>query len=95
MDSNVSINRVFRLHKRCATVILNAEPRHSSIDLFNKLSWLPFYLESDIKTGVLAFNRINNNVPGYISKLLALNGHQHTRITPFSNAKFLTHRYGI
>ena len=39
------ILKLFKLQKRPARIILNAEPRHPSIDAFSKLNWLPFYVE--------------------------------------------------
>jgi hypothetical protein len=47
--SKNNITKIFKLQKRCARIILDAEPRHSSINIFNNLGWLPFYVESDIR----------------------------------------------
>ena len=41
----------------CAQVILDARSRHSPVDLFIRLGWLPFNLESDIKKCILAYKR--------------------------------------
>ena len=40
-----NLNKVFRLQKRAARVILNADTRANSVDLFKELSWLPFFHE--------------------------------------------------
>ena len=37
-----NLNKVFRLQKRAARVILNADTRANSVDHFKELSWLPF-----------------------------------------------------
>ena len=37
-----NLNTVFRLQKRAARVILNADTRANSVDLFRELNWLPF-----------------------------------------------------
>lgn len=92
-SSQDNINRIFKMQKRCARVILNADSRHSSVDLFNKLSWLPCFIESDIKRCVLAFKRLHNNVPDYINNLLKLNSEQHRRSTRNAHIKFVTPRY--
>jgi hypothetical protein len=75
------INMIFKLQKRCARVILDAHPRHSSIDLFNTLGWVPFYVEADVKRCLVAYKRSADTCPDYIKDLLILNGDQHKRNT--------------
>ena len=43
-----SLNRVLKLQKRAARVILSADYMASSVELFNKLSWIPFYEQGKI-----------------------------------------------
>ena len=43
-----NLNKVFRLQKRAARVILNTDTRENSVDLFKELSWLPFFHEAVI-----------------------------------------------
>ena len=38
--------KVFKLQKRCARIILDAQQPHSTVDLFNTLTWVPFNIES-------------------------------------------------
>ena len=38
-----NLNKVFRLQKRAARVILNADTRANSVDLFRELNWLPYF----------------------------------------------------
>ena len=40
-----NLNKVFRLHKRAARVILNADTRANSVDLFRELNWLSFFMK--------------------------------------------------
>ena len=40
-----NVNKVFRLPKRAARVILNADTRANSVDLFRELNWLPFCMK--------------------------------------------------
>jgi hypothetical protein len=42
------LQRVLKLQKRAARVILDADRRACSVDLFNTLGWLPFYIEVHI-----------------------------------------------
>ena len=37
-----NLSKVFRLQKRAARVILNADTRPNSVDLFRELNWLSF-----------------------------------------------------
>ena len=44
--SKGNINSIFKLQKRAARIILDAEPCSRSVPLFNSLNWIPFYHES-------------------------------------------------
>ena len=46
--------KVFKLQKRCARIILDAQQRHGTVDLFNTLKWVPFNI--DIKRCLMAYN---------------------------------------
>ena len=91
--SKDNLNKIFKLQKLAARVILDAQPRHSSVDLFNKLGWVPFYVESDIRKCCLALKRIKGETPQYLNKFLVLNGDQHKRITRNSNCNFIFPKY--
>ena len=41
-----NLNKLFRLQTRTARVILNADTRTNSVDLFGELNWLPFFSQS-------------------------------------------------
>ena len=88
-----NVNKIFRLQKRCSRIILDAEPHHSTVDLFNKLGWLPFYVESDIKRCILAYKRIIGETPDYINSMLRRNSEQHSRRTRSAHLSFITPRY--
>ena len=49
-----SFQRVLKLQKRAARIIiiLDADRMAPSIEMFNKLNWLPFTKESDLKSNV-------------------------------------------
>ena len=40
-----NLNKVFRLQKRAARVILNADTRANSVNLVRELNWLPFFMK--------------------------------------------------
>ena len=47
--------RVFKLQKRAARVILEADTRSNSVKHFKKLAWLPFYDEVKLNKSILVF----------------------------------------
>ena len=68
-----NVNKVFRLQKRAARVILNADTRANSVDLFRKLNWLPFFHEAKINQCALVYRRLNGVFPDYVLELLKRN----------------------
>ena len=57
--SKDNLQRLLRLQKRAAKIILNAGPMCPSVPaLFTKLSWIPFYEEAKVAKCVLAYKRI-------------------------------------
>ena len=71
-----NLGRVLTLQKRAARVISNADNQVSSIKLFNRLQWLPFYEESKIAKCCVAYKRIKGEVPLYTKYFLILNRQQ-------------------
>ena len=68
-----NLNKVFRLQKRAARVILNADTRANSVDLFRELNWLTFLLEAKINQCALVYKRLNGVCPDYMLELLKRN----------------------
>ena len=65
---------VFRLQKRAARVILNADTRANSVNLFRELNWLPFFHEAKIdQCALLVYKRLNGVYPDYVLELLKRN----------------------
>ena len=84
---------VLKLQKRAARVISNADNQASSVKLFNRLQWLPFYEESKIAKCCVAYKRIKGEVPLYTENSLILNSQQHNRATGYSNTNFICPRF--
>ena len=42
------LTRILKLQKRAARAILGVDTRSNSVNLFNKLGWLPFYDEAKV-----------------------------------------------
>ena len=83
--SGVSLQRILKLQKRAARIILKADRSTPSISLFNSLNWLPFTKQSLIKRCTLAFKRVHSEyyTPGYIDRILVRNSEIHNRETFF------------
>ena len=71
--STGNLQRVFRLQKRSAHIILDAETRANSDELFTRLDWLPLHLVVKVNICVQVHKRMNGRSPGYMSDLLVLN----------------------
>ena len=72
ITSKANIRRVFRLQKRAARVILDVKTARDerTVDLFNKLDWLPFYEEINVNKLCLIFKCLHAQCPQYISSKL-------------------------
>lgn len=85
--------RFLSLQKRAGSIILNAEPRAPSVPLFNKLQWLPFYMDNNISMCSLLFKSLQLSVPEYLIETLKLNKSLRSRNTRFYGLNFITPRY--
>ena len=94
-SSKDSLNRVLKLQKRAARIILNCQRTTSepSVNLFNKLGWLPFYEEVKIRKCCLAFQRVNESVPTYLLESLTLNSQIHGKKTRHSEFNMICPKY--
>ena len=79
--SKENLQKLLRLQKRAARIILNAEKMATSVHLFNTLNWIPFYAESFVNRCTLAYKRLNGNTPEYINDLPIKNSEIHNRTT--------------
>ena len=68
-----NLNKVLRPQKCSARVILNADTKANSVDLFRKLNWLPFFREAKINQCALIYKRLNGVCPNYMLELLKRN----------------------
>ena len=69
-----SLIKVLKLQKHAVRVILlNADTRDNSVELFTKLGWLPFYDEVKIIKCLHVFRRLDVDCPSYMNSLLKIN----------------------
>ena len=89
------VQRILKLQKRAARIILDADRTTPSITLFNTLNWLPFTRQSQIKRNTLVYKRVNTsvNAPNYIDRLLLRNSDIHQRETRYSNTNLVCPRF--
>ena len=64
--------------------ILGADTRSNSVNLFNKLGWLPFYDEAKVNKCSLVLKRLQRNCPSCMYDLLKCNADLHTRSGRYS-----------
>ena len=84
-----ALERVLRMQKRAARIILEAQRTSRTVTLFNNLSWIPFYNEAYIKCCELAYKRINGTLPNYLNTSLRKNSDVHQRTTRNCNLNLL------
>ena len=83
----------FKLQKRAARVILYAERMAPSVELFNRLKWIPFYEKCKIDKASITFKRIHGALPSYLNEHISINNSRHSRSTRYSNFNVLCPRY--
>ena len=70
--ANISdINRIIKLQKRSARIILNASYSENSSEMFKTLKWLTFQNRCKYYTGVLVFKSLHGLTPTYINKRIS------------------------
>ena len=73
------LNRVLTLQKRAARIILDADSQTSSVKLFNKLKWIPFYEQAKIVKCCIIYKRLEGHVTTYLKSLLKRSCKTHSR----------------
>ena len=66
----ININRINKLQKRAARIILHKPLSTPSQELFNDLHWMTFEERVNYMTAVLTYKAMNNLAPSYLSNLL-------------------------
>ena len=75
--SRENLERVLRLQKRAARVILDADMRVNSAKVVKKLNWLPFFCEVKIQMCVLVDKHLYGECPAYIKETSRVNSDIH------------------
>ena len=73
-----NIDRLIKLQKRAARIILKADIMTSSKHMFTVLNWLPFDRRVDYHTCIMVYKALNKQTPEYISELLVKTSDTHS-----------------
>lgn len=65
-----NIERICKLQKRAARIILKADLNTPSTDMFEELGWFPVGKRINYNKAVLTYKALNNMAPEYITNLL-------------------------
>ena len=87
------LNRVLKLQKRAGRVILYADRQASSVALFNKLHWIPFYESCNIDKCSILHKRIHGFLPSHLDDHLVINHKHHLRNTRYANFNAICPKY--
>ena len=91
--SSDNIMRVFKLQKRTARVILEADTRLNRVKLFQKLERPPFYDQVKWNKCVLVFKYLLGSCPSYMYDILKFNADLHTRTGRYSKLNLACPRF--
>ena len=79
--SKENLNRVLKLQKRAARVILDLDRSARTVNMFQQLNCIPFYDEVKILKATIAYKRINSDSPNYLVEMLKLTSSVNSRFT--------------
>ena len=68
--SSSNLDRIYKLQKRAARIILHADFNTPSAEMFKELNWLPIVKPLNYKKAVFTYKSMNNFTPKYITDLL-------------------------
>ena len=77
--STYNMNRLLKLQKRAARIILQADFMTPSKQMFQKLGWLTFTKRVQYHTCVMVFKSLNGLAPEYLTNLLTRQSETHSR----------------
>jgi hypothetical protein len=66
------VNKITKLQKRTAGIILNKPLKTNSLDMFQNMKWLSFPSRYKYFSGIMVYKAMNELTPAYISNLIPL-----------------------
>ena len=68
-----NMQKVFKFQKRTARVILRADTKANSVQLFRKLDWVPFFHDAKVNRSLMVYRSLSGDCPSYMSQMLMRN----------------------
>ena len=91
--SKYQLDRILRLQKRAARIILDMPPDTPSMTLFEKLGWLTVHERIEFNKAVLLYKSTHDLTPSYISDLFEFHSSQNYNVRSASNNNMLIKRH--
>ena len=82
------LERVLRMQKRAACIILDTERTTRTLTMYYELNQIPFFIAAQINRCSIVFKRLEGTTPDYINFILKTNSEIHNRSTRFANLNF-------
>ena len=76
--SSSNINRLTRLQKCAASIILHVDIMALSANMFQELQWLPFPKRIQYHTYIMMFKALNGIAPDYLSNMFLKTSDSHS-----------------
>ena len=83
------MNRLLKLQKRAARIILQADFMTPSNQMFQESSWVTFFQRIQYHTCVMVFKSLNGQAPEYLTNLLTRSSETHGRCLRSSDKEVL------
>ena len=77
--SSSNMNRILRLQKRAARLILKVDINTRASQMFHTLGWLPIHKRIIYHSCIMVYKTLNNQTPDYITSLLQKCSNTHDR----------------
>ena len=90
--SSENLERVYKLQKRAARVILDVDTRERSANLFKALNWLPLHDEIKIQRCCVIYNRVYGQSIQYMEQMLTRNANYGSRSNRHSKVSLVCPR---
>ena len=92
--SKTQVERLHKLKKCAARIILDASPYAPSQPLFTELNWLNIYERIEYNKGILMFKILHGSAPSYLRNLFTFQSSNNYQFRSISNGKELARIHG-
>ena len=91
--SKYQLDRILRLQKRAARIILDMPPDAPSMPLFEKLGWLNVHERLEYNRAIVLYKSTHDLTPSYICDLFEFHSSQNYNVRSVSNNNMLIKRH--